>query len=121
MNMNEYAVKVDTELFDLIPLTYKHAHRLDRKFNNRVAKFILNTDHISGCLLVVAMSSDFIFKLVETNWAIVPYIVKFTKTHSIPKVYKMLAVRYSDELRRLELRLPTQEYASIVRSFKDYN
>jgi sulfur relay (sulfurtransferase) DsrC/TusE family protein len=113
--MNEYAVKVDTELFDLIALSHKYKGQGYRKaFTTRVAKFIVNTDHISSCLLVVVMPAELVSKLVETNWEIVPYIVKFTKTHSIPKVYKMLAARYGDELRRLELRMDAMQYAQIV-------
>ena len=116
--MNEYAVKVDTELFDLIALSYKYRGRSYRKdFTTRVAKFIVNTDHISACLLVAVAPCQLISKLVETNWEIVPYIVKFTKTHSIPKVYDMLAARYRDDLRRLELRMDSQEYAWVVEKF----
>jgi hypothetical protein len=116
--MNEYAVKVDTKLFELIALSYKYKGQGYRKaFTTRVAKFIVNTDHISACLLVVVMPPSLCSKLVETNWEIVPYIVKFTKTHSIPKVYDMLAARYRDELRRLELRMDPQEYAFVVERF----
>jgi hypothetical protein len=117
--MNEYAVKVDTELFELIALSHKYKGQGYRKaFTTRMAKFIVNTDHISACLLVVAMLAELVSKLVETNREIVPYIVKFTKTHSIPKVYDMLAARYGEDTEAcLELRMDPQSYAWVVETF----
>ena len=115
--LDQYAVNVDVELFDLIALVQTDKHKHKKDVLKRVSKFLLETDQISGCLLVVTMNPDLLCDLVNYKWAIVPRIARFTRTHSIPKVYKMLAVRYADDLRRLEVRVGADSYASLVRSF----
>jgi hypothetical protein len=116
--LNEYAAKLDVELFDLIALTHKPQHRKKKILLKRLNKFIISADHISACMLVVAMPGKVLSDLVEYKWDIVPYVVRFTKTHSIPKVHDMLAVRYSDDLHRLKLRVGSEKYVDLVRSFK---
>jgi len=114
--LNAYGVAVDVELFDLIELSYKYKS-YSKQFIKRVTKFILNTDHISGCLLIQATTINLVSKLAE-NDALLTYVVKFIKVHSVPKIDKMLAARYGDELRRLELRIPAVDYANVVRLFQ---
>jgi hypothetical protein len=116
--LNEYAAKLDVELFDLIALTHKPQHRKKKILLKRLHKFLFSADHISACMLVVVMPGKVLSDLVDYNFDIVPHIVKFTKTHSIPKVHKMLAVRYADDLRRLELRVGSEKYDEIVYHFK---
>ena|ERR1035437_3858406 len=116
--LDQFAVKVDVELFDLIALVQTNKHKHKKDVLKRVAKFLLETDQISGCLLVVAMDSDLLSDLVDYKWAIVPRIARFTRTHSIPKVYKMLAVRYADDLRLLEIRIGAARYASLIEQLK---
>lgn len=114
--LNAYGVAVDVELFELIELSYK-TKRYSKEFIKRVTKFILNTDHISGCLLIQATTIDLVCKLAD-NDALLTYVVKFIKVHSVSKIDKMLGARYGDELRRLELRLPAAVYANLVRLFQ---
>ena len=116
--LDQYAGKVDVELFDLIALTQTNKHKRKKNVLKRVAKFLLETDQISGCLLVATMDGDLLSDLVDYKWAIVPRIARFTRTHSIPNVYKMLAVRYADDLRRLEIRIDAVDYANLVSKFK---
>jgi hypothetical protein len=112
----DYAVTIDVELFELIALTYT-SQTYKPSFVNRVNKFLLSTDGITGCLLAAAMTPELIHKVVK-NDKVLSHLGTFIHVHSPSKVYAMLGVRYKEDLRRLELRMDPRAYAGLIEAFK---
>lgn len=116
--LDQDAVTIDVELFDLIALCHKSRHKDKKGLLKRLKKFVMTTDLISGCLLIVAMPCEVLSDLVEYSYDIVPHVVRFTKTHTIPSVHRMLGVRYERDFNRLKLRVSAEKYDAMMHFFK---